>query len=47
MKSRACRVPRDLYEEIDKIKKEMNISFPAAMKVWQQKKFNLPKWKTL
>ena len=47
MGSRIGRIPRDLFEEIDKISKEMNLSFPAAMRVWQEKKFNQPKWKTL
>lgn len=47
MRAIPARVPVDMYHEINNIAKEMNISFSAAAKVWEQKKFNLPKWKTL
>ena len=46
-RSIAVRIPQDIFSEVKKISDDMHISFPAAMKVWEEKKFNLPKWKNL
>jgi hypothetical protein len=46
-KTISMRIPLDWHEEIQKIARDMRISMPAAAKVWEERKFNLPKWKNV